>query len=130
MANVKTVYLVDYENVGETGLEGAEKLTDKDIVCIFTSQPGASLSFKTLSLLNHVDLRCFLVPQCKQSADMCISSFLGYLIKEHEGTKTNFVVISKDKDFASIIKFWSDNGLGSISRRAVLFEKASSNSAA
>ena len=37
MANVKTVYLVDYENVGETGLEGAEKLTDKDIVCIFTS---------------------------------------------------------------------------------------------
>ena len=71
MANVKNVYLVDYENVGEAGLFGAEKLTDKDIICIFTSLPTASLTFKTLSLLNRVDLRCFVVPQCKQSADMC-----------------------------------------------------------
>ena len=124
MANVKHVYLVDFENVGGGSLDGAEKLTDKDIICIFTSLPTASLSFKTLSLLNRVDLRCFVVPQCKQSADMCISSFLGYLIKEHEGTKTNYVIISKDKDFASITKFWSDNSSVTISRRATLFDKA------
>ncbi len=121
MATVKNVYLVDFENVGAAGLGGAEKLTDKDIVCFFTSNPDASLTFKTLSLLNRVDLRCFVVPQCKQSADMCISSFLGYLIKELEGTKVNYVIISKDKDFASITKFWSNFGVGTISLRATLF---------
>ncbi|MBQ2174872.1 MAG: hypothetical protein II453_07385 [Alphaproteobacteria bacterium] len=48
MSDVQNLYLVDYENVNEKALEGVEKLTDKDMVCIFTAQPNVSISVKTL----------------------------------------------------------------------------------
>ena len=89
MSDVQNLYLVDYENVNEKALEGVEKLTDKDMVCIFTAQPNVSISVKTLSLLNKVNLQCFVVCQSKQSVDICISSYLGYLLGKNAGTNAN-----------------------------------------
>lgn len=122
MSDVQNLYLVDYENVNEKALEGVEKLTDKDMVCIFTAQPNVSISVKTLSLLNKVNLQCFVVCQSKQSVDMCISSYLGYLLGKNAGTNANYIVVSKDTDYDCMLKFWSNMGYGSFSRRTKIAE--------
>ena len=122
MSDVQNLYLVDYENVNEKALEGVEKLTDKDMVCIFTTQPNVSISVKTLSLLNKVNLQCFVVCPSKQSVDMCISSYLGYLLGKNEGTNANYIVVSKDTDYDCMLKFWSNMGYGSFSRRTKIAE--------
>ncbi len=122
MNNSKTVYLVDYENVHEDGLNGAKKLTDNDIVCIFTSQKTATspITIKSLSLLNHVELHCFIVQQRKQSVDMCISSYLGHLITKYEGDKVNYVIVSLDKDYESVIRFWAKLTSSPVARRGTI----------
>ena len=122
MSEIQNVYLVDYENVNEKALEGVVKLTDKDMVCIFTAQPSVSISVKTLSLLNAVNLQCFVVCQSKQSVDMCISSYLGYLLGKNAGLNANYIVVSRDTDYDCMLKFWSNMGCGSFCRRTKIAE--------
>ena len=45
------------------------------------------------------------VPAGKQSADMHIGSYLGYLAGKN-GNNCNVVIVSKDTDFDNVIKFW------------------------
>ena len=61
-------------------------------------------------IANHGDaeLDMIEVPAGKQSADIHISSYLGYLTGSNEGKDCSIVVISKDTDFDNIIKFWKN----------------------
>lgn len=118
--NARNVYLVDYENVHEAGFDGVETvgLTDKDVVCIFTGLPSLAISIKTLSILNSAELQYFIVTQSKQAVDMCIASYMGYLIAENKGKEpVNYIVVSKDGDYDSMLQFWANMGDGSFSRR-------------
>jgi hypothetical protein len=122
MNNSKTVYLIDYENVQENGLAGGEKLTDNDTVCIFTGQ-NTSVKFSTLAQLNRADLHCFHVKTCKQSVDMCISTYLGHLITKNKDIDTNYVIVSKDNDYKGIIPFWKEQSVSTnITQRAAISE--------
>ena len=100
-------YLVDYENVHETGLIGMDKLTAEDSVFIFHTSKNDRIS---LSRLDNVQawVRVVMVPPGKQSLDMHLGSFLGYLIGK-EGAETRFAIVSLDSDYRKIAEFWNDS---------------------
>ena len=100
-------YLVDYENVHETGLIGMDKLTAEDSVFVFHTSKNDRIS---LSRLDNVQawVRVIMVPPGKQSLDMHLGSFLGYLIGK-ENAEMRFAIVSLDSDYRKIAEFWNDS---------------------
>jgi hypothetical protein len=45
----------------------------------------------------------------KQSLDMHLISYLGYLICEHEG-RAEFVIVSNDAGYDGVLRFWQAKG--------------------
>lgn len=99
-------YLVDYENVHEAGIYGMETLTAEDNVYIFHTSQNDKIS---LSRLDNVKawVKVILVPPGKQSLDMHLGSFLGFLIGK-EDADTKFAIVSHDMDYRGIADFWND----------------------
>lgn len=102
-------YLIDYENVREHGLQGLSDLSESDTVHIFYSQNANTVNLETFSTLMQGGIRAslkpYLVGSGKQSADMQLVSFLGYLIGT-EGLKSRYFIISRDSDFQNTPAFW------------------------
>ena len=99
-------YLVDYENVHESGLYGIDLLTAEDSVYIFHTSSTERI---TLSLLDNVRawVKVIPVPPGKQSLDMHLGSFLGYLIGKEENPDTRYAIVSHDSDYKGIAGFWN-----------------------
>lgn len=99
-------YLVDYENVHETGIIGLEELSPEDNVYIFHTNMTEKIR---LSILDYVQawVKVILVPPGNQSLDMHLGSFLGYLIGKEEDPETQYVIISHDTDYCGIARFWN-----------------------
>ncbi len=116
MAAQKTHYLVDFENVGLKGLEGAEKLSAQDRIHLFSTEKAAKIDTATLSRLNVPGFKVYEVPSRKQSVDMHLVSWLGYLLAEGEDAR--YVIVSNDTDYDGIIRFWKAQKGVSVQRRA------------
>jgi len=101
----KNYYLVDYENVGVKGLEGAENLNNNDYVHMFSTKNAPKITTATLATFNSTNFKVHEVPVKKQSVDMHLVSYLGYLIGT-DGPSSNYVIISKDNDYQNIVKYW------------------------
>ena len=100
----KTIFLIDFENVHEAGLQGLEKCNSDCIVHLFYSQNANKLS---LDLLRGLKAAFYVhkVQPGRQSLDMQLVSYLGYLIGT-EGTDCRYVIVSKDTDFTNTPLFW------------------------
>lgn len=103
MSNIKTYYLIDFENVHEEGLSGSDKLGAHDHIHIFSTQNAPKISFKELALLNSTEHFSHIIPAGRQSLDMHLVAYLGYLIGKNDHSK--YVIVSKDTDFDPIIAF-------------------------
>lgn len=103
MSNIKTYYLIDFENVHEEGLSGSDKLGSHDHIHIFSTQNAPKISFKELALLNSTEHFSHIIPAGRQSLDMHLIAYLGYLIGKNDHSK--YVIVSKDTDFDPIIAF-------------------------
>lgn len=106
MADKKTFYLIDYENVHEDGLEGSSKLTKNDYVNIFTSKNAPYFSVKALAGFNNTHLYFHEVPASKQSVDMNLATFFGYLVAQNDTGNSQYIIVSKDTDYDNVITFW------------------------
>lgn len=106
MSDKKTVYLIDYENVNEEGLEGSNKLTKSDYINIFTSKNAPYFSIKTLVNFNNTNLYFHEVPAGKQSVDMNLATFFGYLVAQNDISNSQYIIVSKDTDYDNVITFW------------------------
>lgn len=106
MADIEIIYLVDYENVHECGLEGSNDLTRSDHVHLFTSKNAPTFNIRTLVNFNNTNLYFHEVPASKQSVDMNLVSYLGYLIGKNGTDGCRYVIISKDTDYDNVISFW------------------------
>lgn len=108
---MENYYLIDYENVHGAGLEGCKKLGKNDHVFIFFTKNAKSLDMTTISELGHMpfDFDTEEVPAGKQSLDMHIASFVGYLVGMH-GKDCKVVIVSKDNDYNDIISYWNKQG--------------------
>lgn len=100
-------YLIDYENVHEAGLSGMQDLTAQDSIYIFHTSMNDRIS---LSCLDHIQawVRVILVPPGKQSLDMHLGSFLGYLIGKEESADAQYAIVSHDTDYRKIADFWNN----------------------
>ena len=106
MATIETFYLVDYENVQKEGLICDNNLTRNDHVHLFTSKNAPHFNISTLAKFNNTNLYFHEVPASRQSVDMNLVSFLGYLIAKNETANCRYIIISKDTDYDNVITFW------------------------
>jgi len=115
----ETYYLIDFENVGLKGLEGAEKLTRYDHVYLFSTRNAPKIDTATLSTFKRTNLLVHEVPAKSQSLDMHLVSYLGYLIGSCEAAP-RFVIISNDTDYDDVARFWSEELSIPVARRGQL----------
>lgn len=114
---IETYYLIDYENVNSDGLEGCDKLGSTDHIIIFFTQNAKKIDMSDIADHGDADIEMYEVPAGKQSADIHISSYLGYLTGKHEVNKCSIVIVSKDTDFDNVIKFWKNKAGLKITRK-------------
>lgn len=105
---MKTYYLVDFENVKSEGLIGCEKLTETDYIYLFYTENAKNISLDIIDNLANLNFFKFKVPVRKQSTDMHLVSYLGYLIGNNKECKCEYNIISKDTDYDNIIAFWQE----------------------
>lgn len=111
---METHYLIDFENVNNSGIENMDALTNNDHVHIFSTQNAINIRMDIFA--KGLDIKVHVVPVRKQSLDMHLVSHLGYLLGSCNGKPAAFVIVSKDKDYDNIIQYWKDNGYRNISR--------------
>ena len=112
----ETYYLIDFENVGLKGLEGAEKLGPQDHVHLFSTRNAPKINTATLAHFNGTNLLVHEVPAKSQSVDMHLVSFLGYLLGSCQPVPT-IVILSNDTDYDDICQFWKTERSISVVRR-------------
>lgn len=113
---METFYLVDFENVHNDGLENISSLSNTDHVHIFYTDNAPTIRLDFV-FVDGIDIVGHKVPVRKQSLDMHLVSYLGYLLGINKGKQCSYVIISKDSDYDNIIKFWQTGGIGNISRK-------------
>ncbi len=77
---MKTYYLIDYENVGCEGLSGCERLSKTDFIHLFYTDNSRKIDLDIINNHGEAKLITHKVPTGKQSADIHLSSYLGYLL--------------------------------------------------
>lgn len=98
-------YLIDFENVHDGGLSGIHSLNEEDCVYILYTENANKLILDYL-----LDIRVpFVVKKVangKQSLDMHLVSFLGYLIGCEPDEGRQYAIVSHDTDFDNVCQFW------------------------
>lgn len=114
-------YLIDFENVGEAGFNGIEKLQKEDTVIVFYSKN----SCKKISIdifgknVHHAEIR-FIKAEVgtKNALDFQLVSYLGFLARDTEddepfcfltkdtADKKHFCIISQDNGYSPLVTFW------------------------
>ncbi len=119
-----SIYLIDYENVNESGLEGVKSLKAEDQVHIFFSDQIKSIPFeRSIELTqSHAQIEFIRTHKtAKNYLDFQLSTYLGYLIGK--GEKGEVIVVSADKGFDSVVDFWKGRNV-KISRFENIANKA------
>lgn len=76
---METFYLVDFENVHNEGLENIDSLTQMEHVHIFSTENALNIRMDIV-FSKGSDIEGHIVPVRKQSLDMHLVSYLGYLL--------------------------------------------------
>jgi hypothetical protein len=113
---METYYLVDFENVGSGGLSKCSGLNKTDHLVIFYTTNTKNIELDVINNHGAASFETKKVPAKSQSVDMHIVSYMGYLIGKYEGNSIKIVIISKDKDYDNLIKFWTGKAV-SIERK-------------
>lgn len=101
------IYLVDYENTHYLG--GISGLSENDTVVVFYTQNSSSLSFdahKEILQAQAKILYKYVDNGGKNALDFQLSSYLGCLIGEKQADEQQLYIVSKDKGFYYVLKFW------------------------
>ena len=112
----ETYYLIDFENVGLKGLEGAQNLTKSDWVHLFSTRNAPKINTATLANFNATNLLVHEVPAKSQSVDMHLVSYLGYLLGSCRPVP-KIVILSNDTDYDDIVQFWKTELNVAVKRR-------------
>lgn len=103
-----SIFLIDYENTSVSGLDGLSNLCENDSVYIFYSENADKLTFGLHRRLSECKAKVNYMKvetETKNSLDFQLVSYLGFLI--YENKDATFFVVSKDKGFSSVSKFWT-----------------------
>lgn len=107
---VKTCYLIDVENVGNTWID--EITQQKNMrICLFFTAPGPNISYVNLAAIMKAcsEVECFQCDPGANAVDFQLVTYLGWLIGS--GTDCGrFVIVSNDKGFDCVCGFWRKKG--------------------
>lgn len=108
----KTLYLVDFENMGPKILDKFDNLDpETESVYFFSAQDVPNIPYGTVAKLFEIKdanpdaIGFYKVPVKSQSVDMHLVSYLGYLIGVH-GATCKYIILSNDTDYDNIVKYW------------------------
>lgn len=99
-------YLIDYENI-KCFKELIEK-SDINRYYLFYTNNCISINLDVLSLFES-NIKPIKTITGKQSLDMCLSSYVGYLITSNPDEE--YYIVSNDCDYDAVINFWRDRGI-------------------
>lgn len=116
--------MIDYENVGSDGLSGFDKLDKTNHVHLFYTENAKRINLDIFDSHGEAEFVTHKVPVGKQSADMHLCSFLGYIIGINIGMDCSYVIVSKDTDFDNIIKFWKEKAEAKVLRSQAIKQTA------
>lgn len=109
-------FLVDYENVNVSGLDGVSNLTENDTVIIFYSINADNLTFdihrKIIESRATFKFQKILLKE-KNALDFQLCSYLGYLIRDTgtaENIENNYFIVSNDKGYSVLPDYWKKFG--------------------
>lgn len=105
------IYLIDFENVHEEGFSALGRLGEKDAVYCFFTRNVAKISMSALAGMRSGQLHFIEAESGKQSLDLALVSYLGYLI----GTRPQelyYDIVSNDNGFLKAAEFWNKHGNG------------------
>ncbi len=105
----RRIFLIDFENVHEKGLEGIGDLSQNDAVHLFYTKNASKISLDILSEVKAA-LAFHKVNVGKQSLDMQLVSYLGYLIGT-VGHEPEYIIISNDTGFGNTLSFWGSKNV-------------------
>ena len=118
------IYLLDFENVHDSGISGVTTLSENDELCIFYSVKSEHMSFethvnimKTAAKVKYIKLR----RAAKNYLDFQLCTHLGYIIGA--GFEGPFYIISKDTGYDSAIDYWKDHGVTIIRQPSIGFNR-------
>ena len=117
-----SIYLIDYENVHESGLSGIKELPEGDRVIVFYGDKIKSISFDVhVQMMNSRAVVEFIETHktAKNYLDFQLGTYLGYLIGR--GSHDTVVIVSHDTGFDSVVDFWKERGTD-ICRRDLISE--------
>lgn len=117
MSDIETYYLIDFENVGDSGLSCSNRLGSHDHIHIFSTRNAPKISIESLTPFNGVDFYSHIIPAGKQSLDMHLIAYLGYLIGKNTSGTCRYIIISKDNDYDNIISFFKELSPSLITRQ-------------
>ena len=101
------IYLVDYENTHYLG--GISGLSENDTVVVFYTQNSSSLSFdahKEILQAQAKILYKYVDTGGKNALDFQLSTYLGCLVGEKQADRQQLYIVSKDKGFYYVSRFW------------------------
>ena len=106
------IYLIDFENVHSDGLKGIEKLERSDECYIFYSEHAGVLTFNMHKKITESRAKIYYVEAqvgMKNALDFQLVSYLGYMLRENP--EATYCLISNDKAFELVSKFWQAKGV-------------------
>lgn len=106
------LFLIDYENVGNSGMRGCHYLNRSDDVIVFYSETRKSMERRFLEEITNSGCSfdiCKLCKNGKNALDFYIASRLGELFGSgYEGTA---VIVSNDNGFQAVREYWDKKAL-------------------
>ena len=110
-------YLIDYENVNVSGLNGVSKLIENDFVIIFYSENAETLTFGMHRRINeskaNIKFQKVLVKE-KNALDFQLCSYLGFLIRDTmtgENLENSYFIVSNDNGYSALPDYWKKFGV-------------------
>ena len=102
-------YLLDYENVNSTGLDGVRDLGADSRIILFYTKNSSKIDLGVFNMLRSMkaEMSIIEVHHGKQALDIQLASYLGYLIGT-EPDDTEYYIISKDKGYRNVQSFWPE----------------------
>ena len=107
-------YLVDYENVRMSGLNGLSRLNENDAVLIFYTENADTMTFGLYQTMNEskADIQFQKVKTGSPNAlDFQLCSYLGYMIHEYGGENAAYYIVSKDLGYAVLSNYWKERDI-------------------
>lgn len=107
-------FLVDYENVNISGLEGISELSESDVVIIFYSENAETLTFSMHEKINKskAEIKFQKVAvQEKNALDFQLCFYLGWLIRDTFNDEDNYFIAAKDNDYAFLLNYCKNFGV-------------------